>query len=167
MDWMNTSKSVREAVKKYRYVIIVLLVGLFLMMLPENAEPEPDTQVQMHQEEEEDLQSSLERILSEMDGAGKVKVLLTQSAGERRVYQTNDSTDQSDTSKNVRRETVIVTESNRTQTGLLQQTLPPVYLGAVILCQGADSAAIRLAIIEAVASATGLKSHNISVLKMK
>ena len=41
------------------------------------------------------------------------------------------------------------------------------YTGAVIFCQGADSAAVRLQVVEAVAVYTGLSSNKIMVLKMK
>lgn len=39
--------------------------------------------------------------------------------------------------------------------------------GAVILCQGADAAEVRLHIVEAVSAFTGLGSNRILVLKMK
>ena len=61
----------------------------------------------------------------------------------------------------------MLTDSHRDQVGLVRQTIPPIYQGAIILCQGADSAAVRLAIIQAVAGATGLTSDRITVLKMK
>ena len=166
MDRMKASRDVMEFIKRYRYVIIVFLVGLFLMLLPGPAEPVQE-QGKLQQQIPEDLQTRLEILLGQMEGAGKVKVLLTQSAGERRIFQINENSDRSDTSGSIRRETVIITDSGRGEDGLVQQTLPPVYQGAVILCQGADSAAVRLAIIEAVSRATGLASHNISVLKMK
>jgi len=166
MDWVNASRSAAEALKKYRFVIVVLFVGLFLMMLPESTQTNSST-VPTVQQKEEDLQSRLEDILSQMHGAGKVRVLLTQSAGERNVFQQNETSEQSETARSLRRETVIVTDSGRGEHGMVQQTFSPVYQGAVILCQGADSAVVRLAIIEAVSSATGLDSSNISVLKMK
>ena len=68
----------------------------------------------------------------------------------------------------------LVTESNledsdssRNETGLIRQIIPPVYRGAVVLCQGAENANIRLQIVEAVKSVTGLSSDHITVLKMK
>jgi len=167
MDWVKTSRGIMEIIKKYRYLVLALLIGLFLMLLPEDAQFEKEETNPSSYQVQEDLQSELETVLSQMAGAGKVKVLLTQSAGERRVFQTNDNTDRSDTSGSVRKETVIISNSGRGEDGLVQQIISPVYLGAVILCQGADSAAVRLAIIEAVSRATGLASHNISVLKMK
>ena len=41
------------------------------------------------------------------------------------------------------------------------------YQGIVIVCDGADSAAIQLQLTEAVRALTGISSDCISVLKMK
>ena len=87
----------------------------------------------------------------------------TQREGERAVYQT----DEDSTSSGIRSDTVLLNGSDRSQTGLVQQVNPPTYLGAVIVCQGADSASVRLAIVSAVGSVTGLSTDKITVLKMK
>jgi uncharacterized protein with ATP-grasp and redox domains len=109
----------------------------------------------------------LEEILSQVAGAGRVKVLLTVEEGAWTRYQTDSDTQNAGDSRSVRVDTVIVTDRERAQSGLVTQVNPPVYLGAVVVCQGAESAAVRLAITEAVSDATGLTSDKISVLKMK
>lgn len=162
MDWITDKGRVLEYIKKYRYVFLVLLVGLLLMALPASEEPE----VQLPPETPKtvpSLQESLADILSQISGAGKVDVLLTLAAGEETVYETNEDTSVND----VRREAVIVTNAEREEQGLIKQVNPPVYLGAIIVCQGADNASIRLSIVEAVMSVTGLTSDCITVLKMK
>jgi len=40
-----------------------------------------------------------------------------------------------------------------------------VYQGAVVVCQGADSSAVRLAVTEAVAALTGLSTEKITVVQ--
>jgi stage III sporulation protein AG len=79
------------------------------------------------------------------------------------VYQT-DSDSSGDSS---RLDTVIITDGDRAQNGLIQQVLPATYLGAIIVCEGGDRAEVRLAIAEAVSHFTGLGMDRISVLKMK
>ena len=101
-----------------------------------------------------------------ISGAGKVSVLLTQSAGEETVYQIDEEVSGSG-SDNSRRQTVLVSGTGREETGLIRQVRAPTYLGAVVVCQGADNASVRLAVVEAVKSATGLTADRISVLKMK
>lgn len=164
MDWVAGKRVVQDFLKKYSLAIIVLLAGILLLTLP-GGEEEEQTPAPVIQEVS--LQDSLEKILSEISGAGKVSVLLTQAAGEETIYQTDDNVSVEDGGNTSRRETVLVSGSGREETGLIRQVKSPTYLGAVIVCQGADNASVRLAIVEAVRSATGLTTDRISVLKMK
>lgn len=113
------------------------------------------------------LQEQLSALLSQMEGAGKVQVLLTLASGEKTLYQTNEDRATASQSETKRTDTVILTDSNRNEAGLVRQVDPPTYLGAVVLCQGAENSAVRLAITEAVSNATGLGYHKITILKMK
>lgn len=164
MDWVAGKKVFQSFLKKYRFVMIVLLAGILLLTFPSGNEGEQTSAPVVQQPT---LQESLEEILGEISGAGKVCVLLTQAAGEETIYQTDENTSVEEGGNTRRRETVLVSNSGREETGLIQQVKAPTYLGAVIVCQGADNAAVRLAIVEAVRSATGLTTDRISVLKMK
>ena len=167
MDWVTVSQCAAGYLKKYAYIIIVLLLGLFLMLLPGKTDPAPNPEPTEEVPSASDLSHSLEEILSHVQGAGKVKVLLTMSSGPETVYQVNEETPLQGGTGTHRRETVLVTDSQRNQTGLILHQTEPEYRGAVILCQGADSATVRLSIVDAVSKVTGLPSHCISVLKMK
>ena len=70
-------------------------------------------------------------------------------------------------SDRIQTETVLISGSDRGQEGLIKQINAPTYRGAIILCQGADSPSVCLAIKEAVSKVTGLDTSEISVLKMK
>ena len=166
MDGNELHKKITEVFQKYRYALLILAAGIILMLLP-TTDPEASSQPQPEQIQSqvlsEDFETKLSRILSQMEGAGKVVVFLSQASGEKTLYQTDEDC----TSGDVRRETVLVTGADRAQEGLVLQINPPVYQGAVVLCQGADNAAVRLSITQAVANATGLGANQISVLKMK
>lgn len=154
--------------KKYRYALLVLVIGLVLMSLPEGQRKVStisDTPKESHPADT--MEQQLEDILSQIEGAGKVRVLLTRQTGERYTYQTDDDNTEGTDSSSSRQNTVIITGSDRAQQGLIRQIDPPLYLGAVIVCQGADRASVRLAIVEAVTNATGLGADKVSVLKMK
>lgn len=168
MDLSAVGMKMMEFIKKYRYVLLVLVVGIVLMLLPSHSdkeerpvEPTEVSSLCMDQTE------ALTQILSQIRGAGKVKLLLTMNSGEKILYQTDQDTSTGADSGSVRYETVIVTDGDRAQHGLIQETLAPEYRGAIVVCQGADDAAVRLAIVEAVSNATGLGTDRISVLKMK
>lgn len=168
MDMTAIGTKIMEFVKKYRYVVLVLVIGIALMLIPGGKNEEQQTVVSVAAGVEfEDPTQELTQILSQIRGAGKVQILLTKNAGERTVYQTDQDSSASDGNNSVRLETVIVTDSDRMEQGLIQQILAPEYRGAIIVCQGADDAAVRLAIVEAVSDVTGLGADRISVLKMK
>lgn len=165
MDWVNIRSRAEEFYKKYRYVLLVILLGIVLMCLPARRidETDPSPPAVKEGSAQSSLEVSLAAILSQIKGAGKVEVLLTEAKGAETVYQSD-----ADTGNGTERlNTVIVSGSDRTQAGLVRQINPPSYLGAIIVCQGADSATVRLAIVQAVASVTGLGSDRITVLKMK
>ena len=91
MDWLTRSEKVRLWIKEYRYVILVLVLGILLMMLPQGkTEEKKDDNVLIPETESvETLQEQLEQLLSQVQGAGKVRVLLTEAEGERVIYQTD------------------------------------------------------------------------------
>ena len=168
MDWIGIRRKVTGFLGKYRYVLLVLLIGLAFMLIPSRTagDEEEPLQVQAETQARTDITEELTEILCQIEGAGRVKVMLTAATGETTVYQ-QDEDITSGENGSIRRETVIITDSDRGQSGLVQQVNPPEYLGAIIVCEGADRAAVRLSIIEAVSKVTGLGTDRISVLKMK
>ena len=167
MDWRRGKELAIQITGKYRYALIVLLIGIFLLCIPGKEPEEPIRQTQETVQQQKTLEQELEDVLSKLDGAGKVRVLLTESSGSETYYQQDEDRMEDEGGKQIRSDTVILTDSGRGQSGLVRRVDPPVYLGAVILCQGADSARVKLAVTEAVANATGLSTDRITVLKMK
>ena len=154
--------------KKYRFAALVLLCGIGLMLLPTEKKTEsiPSTEESVSITEE-NLQQQLESLLGQLSGAGRVRVLLSQETEGETLYQQDIQQSGEGESGSRRNETVTVTSSDRAENGLIRKKTAPIYRGAVVLCQGADSASVRLAVVAAVSSATGLTSDRITVLKMK
>ncbi len=163
MDLSKLRGKAGSLIGKYKYVLVVLLVGIGLMLIPEHKDPESTATTTPAEISFSDQTEALTRILSQVQGAGKVKILLTLAAGEQTVYQIDQN---QDAAGRINSETVIITDANRNQQGLVLKTMAPEYRGAIVLCQGAGDANVRLAIVEAVSDATGLSTDRISVLKM-
>lgn len=162
MDGIVTKDILKPFVKKYAYVFLVFLIGVFLMVRPK-AESAPQQQMTQTVIAADSLEESLENLLCHLAGAGNVKVLLTEAKGEERIYQIDEDGSVGSTQK----KTILVTDSSKEESGLLRQILYPEYRGAVVICEGAENPKVKLAIVEAVMSATGLTSDHITVLKMK
>lgn len=166
IEWWKTKiKPLLQKAGMLKYAFLVLLVGVCLMLYPQKKEVPPVQE--SRQENGVDLEDSLEAILEKIDGAGEVAVLLSLETGESAVYQTDDETETDGTGQSGRRETVLLTDSDGNESPLIVQKNYPIYKGAVVLCQGADSAAVKFQIINAVSDITGLSSNKISVIKMK
>lgn len=164
MDWVKQKEKAVHWLGKYKYLLLLVLLGLALMLIPSGDRKESSqSQAQVvPQESVLTLSQELEEILSRVQGAGKVQVMLTIDKGEEIIYQTDGSTAENGN----KHDTVVITDENRTQSGLIQQSIPPTYRGAIVVCQGADSPTVCLAIKEAVSKVTGLEISKISVLKM-
>ena len=173
MQW----KALAEKLKRFRYPALVLVLGIALMLVPtgkrnaqtstapvtKQAAPETDYKTQTEQQ--------LTSILHQIDGAGNVSVMLTLKSGEQTLYQTdtNLSTQSADgaTTNSSAETTVVLSHDDVGQEALVSKVLNPTFLGAVVVCQGADDPQVQLRIVQVVASATGLGSEKITVVKMK
>ncbi len=158
MDIGKWGSKAADAVKKYRWPLLILILGVVLLILPTGSREEKEVETPQQTQTEPDIQTQLEIILSQIQGVGKVKVMLTVAAGEQYVYQYDEDSG---------KETVIITDGDRKESPVISQVLPPEYLGAIIVCQGARDPSVKLAVVEAVSKLTGLSSDRISVLKMK
>ena len=165
MDWLNLSGKATAFMKKYKFMLLILLIGLVLMSIPNHKDNNTDTPIAVSEEKNTSVKSvkdELTLIRSEIEDVGKEQVMRTLAAGEETLYQTNGSTQDSGNGT-----TVIITDADRNQHGLVRQITPPVYLGAIVICQGCDKPTVRLAVTQAVSKITGLGADSISVLKMK
>jgi stage III sporulation protein AG len=167
MELISVKESFKQFIQKYKYVALVVLVGVVLMLMPTENATRKDTVITADTDSILSLEEQLAQILSQVKGAGKVQVLLTEATGKETIYQTNEDTSQTDTSSTIRISTVTVTDAQRNEQGLIRQQNPPRYLGAIVVCDGGDQPTVRLAIIDALSKVTGLGSDKISVLNRK
>ena len=160
-------RRLRQITGRYRYFLIVVLAGVLLMVLPQRKTPEKVPEMPEKAEAalgfRQELEAELSAMLSLSEGAGTVRVLLTEARGEQVRYQCDEDMGAGDR----RSKTVLVRSTDRQETGLIRQIDPPSFQGALVLCQGGDRAAVRLAIVNAVTSVTGLSADRVTVLKMK
>ena len=158
MDWIALRQNVGKHLGKYKYALLILAAGLFMMSVPVKDMEEAKAEVPVIAAQKDSLEERLGFILGQIQGVGEVQVLLTEFCGPESVYQTDGNDDRSDT--------VIISDGNRTESGLVKQVLSPVYQGAIVVCQGGGSASVRLSVMEAVANVTGIPANRITVLKM-
>lgn len=169
MDVGNWKTQIGKLTGKYKYALLVLLLGIGLMCIPVKTEEEQpaDKQIQETQPMQKSLDQQLSEILSKIEGAGQVKVLLAEAKGEEILYQSDTTISKDTNGSDTRNETILITDANRNQAGLIHQKNPPVYQGAIVVAQGGGIPAVKLALTEAISRITGLGADKISVHKMK
>ena len=159
-------KQLAEIWKKYRYALLVILAGVLLMASPRLGSRKAQTEAQEDSEPSFSLEQTEARmadILSKIDGVGKLQIMLTISGGTQ--LQLAADTDRSGGAE--RQELITLNRGGGYQEVVVTNRIYPAYRGAVVVCQGADSSAVRLAVTEAVSALTGLSSEKITVLKWK
>ena len=169
MDLKRIKQRFAPVIGKYKYAILILVIGIALMMLPSTVSTKRETQTAQQEisHSQEDIRDELETILGYIEGAGNVRVMLKEANGAETIYESDEDSTVSDNSTSTRTDVITVTDGNRGEYGLIRQINPPTYMGAVVLCQGADEPTVKLAIVDAVSKITGLGSDKIAVLKMK
>lgn len=125
------------------------------------------------------LERTLEELLSCMEGAGRVKVMITlYSSGEAVVEKDissqqessaeEDSEGGSRTSKQFVRsgETVYVSEAGKSSVPYVKQILVPRVEGVVVCAQGGGNQRVNKNITEAIQALFGIEAHKIKVITM-
>lgn len=164
---MVSPKRIRELMKKYRYVLLVLLAGILLMLLPGKKTEKTVSKSETLSFSLADTEQRMADVLRQIEGVGRVKVMLTLKSGSTLQLAEDNSSTQRDAELRRDSEVVTLNRGSGQQEVVITQETYPVYQGAVIVCDGAASSTVRLAVTEAVAVLTGLPSDKISVVKWK
>lgn len=120
----------------------------------------------------------LEDILSNINGVGKVKVMITYSETSKTVPVYNEESSQQDTeetdseggtrkiTQTDTKKEVIYEENGEQKTLITQSVISPTVEGAIITAEGAGDITVKTNIIQAVSAVTGLSTHKIQVFEM-
>lgn len=157
-----------EALKKYKYVLLVAAVGALLLLWPAGETGEkaaPAEEQDLFQAAE--MERKLEKALSQVEGAGEVTVVLTLDAGPRQVIAQDGTAVQEENRTSRETTSVILSKGSGTQEAVRLQELAPAYRGALVVAQGGDDPLVRLALNQAVSALTGLGADQISICKGK
>ena len=178
-------------------MVVLALTGVLLMVaaLPTDGgkrKEEADASVPADgvsgKEQEQGMQSPsaglerrLEKFLSCMDGAGRVKVMITFSSSEEQVVEKDvPSGSVSQTSENdgaggsrsvmtrqTQESTVYVTGRDGTQSPYVSKTLSAQVEGVTVLAEGGGSRAVQKNITDVIEALFGIEAHKIKVAKLK
>lgn len=125
-----------------------------------------------------DMEIRLQDILCRLEGAGKVRVMITQKSSEEKIVEKDvpvsdrnvQEQDESGTRSTVEQDkeeaTVYVRDENGNQTPYVTRELAPQIEGVLVLAEGGDNGVVVKNITEAVMALFDLEVHKIKVMKM-
>jgi len=190
---MNYLRKIVVEKKKLAYYLVALVaLGVFALVLRRSPldvdinQLPPDTQPEaIYQANhavyapEHLLETRLEEFLSLVEGAGKVRVMISPPQGRETVFAIDGSYSQSfskeEDSQGGTRETrqyqnqeqtVIITDRQGVDRPLVVREIEPQIQGIVIIAQGGDCPFVRDALTRAARAVLGLDAHMVQVLTM-
>lgn len=155
--------------KKLLFIIILGISGMLLLLLSGSTDKKSET-VSSDKEElyeiSDRMEKELEDLLRTVQGAGKVKVMVTVDSLEEKTVAVNTEHESSSESTDFKDEYVIIENSSGSD-GLVLKITAPVIRGVGISCQGATSAQVKQEITRLVSAALGIPVNKIWVTQMQ
>lgn len=153
--------------KRLALIVVLGIVGILLLTVSElvpreekkTAEPDEPQSIEQY---EESLENRLAELVSQIDGAGRTKVMITLESGDENIYATEDKSGE----KTYERDYVVI-KRNGDEDGMLLKTAEPEIRGAAVVCEGADSVAVRQEIVNTVTAVLGIGTSRVYISKMK
>ena len=171
----KSEKDNKKTIESLVVFVIILIVTIIAINTIWNGDKDKNTQNKTmdnkklaqtdsnqtnNNEEDNNIEGRLENILSQIDGVGKVKVLVTYSRTSQLVPLYNENSQESITeetdkeggkrtiNENSSKKDVVYQETNGTKTPITQSIINPKIEGAVITAEGAQNVQIKTNIIK-------------------
>ena len=127
------------AQRRGRIYLLLFAVGIGLLLLSLAITPaEDDDDSGGLEEYQQRLEEQLSEICSQVEGAGRCRVMVSFSEGESKEYKS----------------------------GNLVSSKPPKVDGVTVLCKGAERASVRAELSELISALYGIGSNRICILKL-
>lgn len=174
LAWLkDLGEKLRPLAHRYRAVLIVLLAGMLLLASGGwfgGGEEQAAAQTGQPETAGFDLavfEQDLNEKLAAIEGVGRVELMLSLDQTEEAVYAVNTrQTRNGDAGQSYESDLTVVSDGSYGEKPVTVKSLLPTFRGAVVLCDGADNAQVRLAVTQAVGTVCGIGSDKVTVLKM-
>lgn len=155
--------------KKNIYVIFILLAMGVIIMASGSLYGKEEVTVQSEEESEVTAQGNTElsELLSQVKGAGEVKVIVSYSEGSERVIAYNTKEENTTSDNNISHSLDSEAVLSRNDAPFVLKEIYPKPLGVVVLAQGAEDTRLKAELIKAVMAYFNIDANRIEVLTMK
>ena len=155
---MNKEEAIKFFKNKNNVLVAVILIIGVVLMLSSLPTPKKQTSVPPPSDEE-----SLSRILSEIDGAGEVNVMITYYGSAKKDIAYETKTNSSDGEKTNEDKTAVISDG----APMVVKEVYPKVKGVVITAQGANNAAVNRKLMEAATAALDVPEYRVCICQSK
>ena len=162
--------------KKLSLIIFIGILGIILIFVSEVYDSNENNKNDNIQSNEQsvisdkeyiaNLETKLTDIISSVDNAGEVKVMVTLSCLEEKVYAVNEDI-KNDEKSSVYSKSYLIVDNKSSKEGVVLKVLEPKIQGVAVVCTGGDNLKVVSDITNLITSALGIGSNRVSVAKMK
>lgn len=147
--------------KNNRLICIIFIIGVVLMVAAGGHMNKRTPSVNVTEVSSADEEKRLSDILSQIDGAGDVSVMITYySSSEKNIaYETKTSSRENQSESEDKK--AVMTDGSP----MVVKEVYPQVKGVIVTAQGAGNAGVRNAISEAVAASLDVPAHRICIFK--
>ena len=175
---MEMAEKLREFIKGRKWAVFMTICGAAGLLLIMISSLLPDSKAKGKETSRQntgitdavkyctDTEKRLEGFLADIDGAGKVRVYLTVGSDERYVYATEGRCSRGE-NKTEEEERYVIVGGGSEKNALVETIRAPEITGAVVACEGGESAQVRESIYKAVSAALDLSASRIYVTKLR
>lgn len=154
-------------------VLLALLLGILLLAAGRSfsdskgdaANPPQNTAAAETADRE--TERRMAEILSKIQGAGQVDVMLTYRQTEEKTIAHNETREENGETLRTEQTAILLEDGDGATQPLVLTVAGPVVEGVVIAAQGADSPAVAAALNQAAQALLDVPAHKVAVLKMK
>lgn len=147
--------------KNNRLICLILIIGVVLMVVAGGNKKETASATEKTTVNVIDEEKRLERILSQIDGAGEVSVMITYySSSEKSIAYETKTASREDKSESEDKKAVMTDGEP-----MVVKEVYPQVKGVIVTADGAGIAAVRTAISEAVSASLDVPVHKICIFK--
>lgn len=159
---MDIRKLIQDK-KSLAFIICCLFIGIMLIL---SSSGSSKTTIKT-EKTIDNITTQLEKTLSQVEGAGKVKVLINYSQSGEKIlaYDMESNINEKDNGKENNSKSEVVYDGNKMPV-ILKEYMPKVE-GVIIVAQGGNIESVKKQLISGTVALLGIDSHKIEVLKMK
>ena len=156
-------------------VLLALMLGILLLAAGKSfsfsekdvvSSPQKENQ-QMTLSADRETENRMAEILSKVEGAGQVDVMLTYRQTEEKAIAHNETREEDGAKLRTEQTAILLEDGDGATKPLILSERSPVVEGVVIAAQGADNPTVCAALNQAAQALLDVPAHKVAVLKMK